>query len=281
MGMQIGDAGMSGGRADAGSGRANGANHPSPCAPVPSPGAGVAGFSRAPAVDSLESRVGTLRRLISIGMAGMLGACASVPKSDPAFAPISPNHYPQPAPAVNGAIYREGAGGLSLFADKRAFYPGDIITVLLSERTVAQTKKSTSASKSNEISIAAPTLLGAAPTYNGRNPLDNSLTTENKFSGSGDSDQSNSLTGSLTVTVAERLPNGNLLVRGEKLLRLNRSDEVIQIQGIVRPADIGPDNSVASSRVADARIVYTGRGELAQTNAQGWLSRFFNSVVMP
>ena len=79
----------------------------------------------------------------------------------------------------------------------------------------------------------------------------------------------------------ERLPNGNLLVRGEKLLRLNRSDEVVQIQGIVRPADINPDNSVASSRIGDARIVYTGRGELAQANAQGWLSRFFNSVVMP
>ena len=170
---------------------------------------------------------------------------------------------------------------MSLFADRRAYYPGDLITITLSERTVAQTRKSTSSSKTTGVSMAAPSVLGAPFTINGRDPLNTTINSENSFEGTGDSDQSNSLSGSVTVTVVDRLPNGNLVVRGEKLIRLNRSDEVVQIQGIIRPADIQTDNSVSSSRVADARIVYTGRGELAQTNAQGWLSRFFNSVVMP
>jgi len=222
-----------------------------------------------------------MKRVLLLALVASFAGCASAPKPDPAFAPLSMAAFPRPAPATDGALYREGSGGLSLFADRRAHYPGDLITITLSERTVAQTRKNTSASRSSEIGMSAPNVLGGPVTLNGRNPLETSISSENSFTGTGNSDQSNSLQGSVTVTVIDRYPNGNLLVRGEKLIRLNRSDEVVQIQGIVRPNDILPDNSVASSRVADARIVYTGRGELAQTNAQGWLSRFFNSPVMP
>ena len=93
--------------------------------------------------------------------------------------------------------------------------------------------------------------------------------------------QSNRLQGSVTVTVVQRLPNGNLVVQGAKNLRLNQGDELVQVQGIVRAADIFPDNTIPSSRVADARIVYGGRGPVAQSNAMGWLSRFFNSALTP
>lgn len=222
------------------------------------------------------------RLLLSLLPVAVLAGCASAPpKSDPAFAPIAASSYPQPAAPTNGAIYREGSGGLSLFADRRAHYPGDLITISLVENFNAQTSKTTSSSRSSGISLAAPSLLGAPLTANGRNLLDASVDSENTFEGSGNSNQSNRLQGSVTVTVVDRLPNGNLVIRGEKLLRLNQSDEVVQVQGIVRPADIGTDNAVLSNRVADARIVYTGRGALAQANAQGWLSRFFNSPVMP
>jgi len=220
-----------------------------------------------------------MRRILVIALIAAMAGCASAPKPDPAFSPLSSNAIPRPATPTDGAIFREGGGGLSLFADRRAFYPGDLITITLSERTVAQTRKSTNSSRASEIEMAAPNVLGAPVTINGRDPLSTTFSSENTFAGSGSSDQSNSLSGSVTVTVIDRLPNGNLLVRGEKLLRLNRSDEVVQIQGIVRPADIQPDNSVASSRVADARIVYTGRGEMAQANAQGWLSKFFSRVM--
>mgnify|MGYP006145924255 FL=1 len=83
------------------------------------------------------------------------------------------------------------------------------------------------------------------------------------------------------MTVVEVLPNGNLVVQGAKNLRLNQGDELVQVQGIVRAADIFPDNTIPSSRVADARIVYGGRGPVAQSNAMGWLSRFFNSALTP
>lgn len=225
------------------------------------------------------------RITLLIAILAALAGCASAPKPDPAFAPISAASIPRPAEPSSGAIFREGGGSLSLFADRRAYYPGDLITINLSERTVAQTRKTTSSSKTTAVAMSAPALAGnpvnLGSTLNPLDPFNNALSSENTFEGSGSSDQSNSLSGSVTVTVVDRYPNGNLLVRGEKLLRLNRSDEVVQIQGIVRAADIQTDNSVASNRVADARIVYTGRGELAQANAQGWLSRFFNSVVMP
>ena len=102
-----------------------------------------------------------------------------------------------------------------------------------------------------------------------------------KFGGSGDSTQSNQLAGTVTVTVVQDLGNGNLLVRGNKQLRLNQGDELVQIQGIVRVNDIGPDNRITSDRVGDAQIVYGGRGTLARSNAMGWLGRFFNSALFP
>ena len=115
----------------------------------------------------------------------------------------------------------------------------------------------------------------------GGRTLDSELSSSSEFAGKGDSSQSNRLDGSITVTVAERLPNGYLVVRGQKWIRLNQGNEHIQIQGIVRPADINPDNTVSSLRVADAQIAYSGRGSLAQANAQGWLSRFFQSAGFP
>ena len=78
--------------------------------------------------------------------------------------------------------------------------------------------------------------------------------------------------------MAKLFPNGTMLVRGQKALTLNRGDEFIQITGIVRPADISPDNRVPSTRVADAKIIYTGKGEIARASSQGWLQRFFTRI---
>lgn len=223
-----------------------------------------------------------LRAVVLLVALVAVGGCASQPefRPDPHYAPISAAAYPQPAPATSGAIYRTGSGGMALFDDNRARQPGDLLTITLSERTLAQSRSSTSTSKGSDIGISG-SIAGGAITLDGRDVLATTLAAEREFAGSGNSDQSNRLEGNLTVTVIDRLPNGNLLVRGEKLLRLNRADEVVQIQGIVRPTDIQQDNSVPSARVGDARIVYTGRGAMAAANAQGWLSRFFNSPVMP
>ena len=120
------------------------------------------------------------------------------------------------------------------------------------------------------------TFRGVAQTFNIDNQ--NNATT---FDGEGTSAQSNALTGSISVTVAKRLVNGNLLVRGQKWLTINQGREYVKIQGIVRPVDIGPDNTVASTMVADAVIAYGGTGTLADANTKGWLARFFDSKWMP
>ena len=94
-------------------------------------------------------------------------------------------------------------------------------------------------------------------------------------------DTPRSADGSITVTVVDRLANGNLVLQGEKWLTLNQGDEFIRIRGIVRPYDIGTDNTVTSDKIANARISYSGRGTLANTNRAGWLARFFNTPWMP
>lgn len=101
---------------------------------------------------------------------------------------------------------------------------------------------------------------------------------QNNFAGQGGATQSNALSGEITVTIAAVYPNGTMLVKGEKALTLNRGDEYIQISGLVRQADISPDNRIASTRVADAKIIYTGKGEIARASKQGWLQSFFSMI---
>jgi flagellar L-ring protein precursor FlgH len=111
--------------------------------------------------------------------------------------------------------------------------------------------------------------------------LDTTLTGSNTFDGEGSSSQSNSLVGSLTVTVMDVQANGNLVVQGDKSLKLNQGDEFVHISGVIRPADIATDNTVTSDKLADAHISYSGKGILDNSNRMGWLSRFFNSVFAP
>lgn len=183
-----------------------------------------------------------------------------------------------------GSIYAASAStgtrGMRLFQDNKAREVGDILTIVLVERTTSTTRAQTAVQKESGIGISAPVIGGIPATYNGT-PLSAEVEGSRTFAGGGDSQQSNRLDGTVTVTVVQELGNGNLLVSGEKKVRLNQGDEVVQVQGIVRTSDIGPDNRIPSDRVADARIVYGGRGTLARSNAMGWLGRFFNSAAFP
>jgi flagellar basal body L-ring protein FlgH len=96
----------------------------------------------------------------------------------------------------------------------------------------------------------------------------------------GQSGQSNALFGEISVTVMEIYPNGTMLVHGEKNVRINRGNEQVRVTGLVRAADISPDNRVPSTRVANADVQYVGRGEIARASRQGWLQRFF-SIISP
>lgn len=206
-----------------------------------------------------------------------------VKPNDPYYAPVlSPSQ--RPSTSTTGSLYRENMG-IDLFSDSKARRIGDIITIVLRERTVSSKSSNIEVTKDNEITI--PEAAGGAGTVLG-SPLSASnlslltdLTGEREFTGEADADQSNNLQGNITVTVVDVYPNGNLVVRGEKWLTLNRGDEYIRISGLVRPDDINPDNTVMSTKLANARISYAGRGVLADSQEMGWLSRFFNSPYWP
>ncbi|HEL2982641.1 flagellar basal body L-ring protein FlgH [Stenotrophomonas maltophilia] len=221
------------------------------------------------------------RTALACSLAALLGGCviAGDVRPYPAMAPIQPIMPPQAEPTA-GAIYAAGPT-LQLYSDRRARDVGDLLTITLLENTTAQTSANTATNKESNLSLGTPSILGAPVTLGGKDILSATAKGARDFTGKGNSAQSNRLQGNVTVTVVQRLPNGNLVVQGQKNLRLNQGDELVQVQGIVRPGDISADNTVPSSRVAEARIVYGGRGPVAQSNAMGWLSRFFNSGLTP
>lgn len=218
-----------------------------------------------------------------------LAACNTAPKRDPEFAAVRPP-LPPAQPDANGAIYQVGFD-YRLFEDVKARRVGDILTVVLEENTAASKDASTSIAKDNSTSVTNPTVLGASPQIDipGFIPLDNtsnlglnsSLESSTAFDGSGSSSQNNNLTGNITVSVVEVFPNGNMFVRGEKRVTLNQGNEYIRISGMVRPMDVLADNTVRSTQIADATIMYTGEGATNSANVMGWLAKFFISAVMP
>lgn len=225
--------------------------------------------------------IGKLRvnrtRLLLVLPVVLLAACAT-------RAPIDEDYpeFPEVVvpPAQNGAIYQAG-NDIALFENATARRVGDIVTIRLVESTNASKSSSTTTKKTSTAALTGPTIAGRPVTINGTEILAAGLDNQTAFDGQGDSSQSNKLVGQLSVTVAERLPNGNLLVRGQKWIAINQGKEYVRIQGIVRPIDINPDNSISSLKVADARISYGAKGALADANAPGLLSRFFNLPWLP
>lgn len=200
-------------------------------------------------------------------------------KPEHRFEPTTRVTPPQEA-RTDGAIYQAGRG-MDLFADLKARHVGDVLTIRLQESTNATKNAVTKTSKTTSLANTGPTLFGRTYTNNGVPLFNASLDGKHSFDGAGSSAQSNSLAGSLTVTVVDVQTNGNLTVQGEKSLKLNQGDEYVRIAGVVRPADIATDNTVTSDKIADARISYSGKGTVSNSNRMGWLARFFNSPVAP
>jgi flagellar L-ring protein precursor FlgH len=207
----------------------------------------------------------------------LLHGCATAPAYDN-FAATWPEELPRDQPA-NGAIYQAGYD-VPLFENAIAHRVGDTVTIILSESTAAQKSSSTTTSKDTEVDIPAP-VFGGSPLSIGGHEISASLENSRSFEGTGDSSLSNRLQGNITVTVAKRLSNGNLVVRGQKWIEINQGREFVRIQGVIRPLDIMPDNTIQSYKVADASIAYGARGALNDANRPGLLSRFFNSIWNP
>jgi len=213
-----------------------------------------------------------LRFLALFAIVFLLQGCATEPvdmvlRPSPEFQPVYPLASDRQKVATGG-IYSNRQSD-AWFGRGRNYQVGDIITVLLNESTQAARTQNTDVSREskNSLPTGLNTKIGAiSPLFNGIDLNNNS----NSSKGAGKADQKASLEGSVAVTVVEILANGNLMVRGEKKLGLTEGTEVIQVSGVIRPEDVGPNSTVQSRRLANAQIAYRGSGDLANATRAGW-----------
>jgi flagellar L-ring protein precursor FlgH len=180
----------------------------------------------------------------------------------------------------DGAIFQPDMAN-NLYSDVIARRVGDIITVNLLENTRATKSAGTSSSKETGVVVNPIIGLGGNALNLGGESIQLGMDSSRDFEGDSSTNQSNNLTGSISVTVLQVLANQNLLIRGEKWLTLNNGDEYIRLTGVVRPADVSPTNEIESSKIANARIQYSGTGSFSTTQREGWLSSFFSSEYWP
>jgi len=235
--------------------------------------------------------------LLIVSAFSVLSGCATQRLDhNPKYAPVRP-------PAIitsqqsTGSIYLT-KNNINLFETVKAHRVGDILTVVFDEKTTGKKETKTEDKKGMTVGLSNPTVFGKAVTTDSvtgnanadtgwgltnelLQALNTSIASNNDFKSKGKSEQKNSLTGNIGVTVVEVLPNGNLVIQGEKLVTINQGDEYIQLSGTVRSRDVGLDNKISSSYVANAQIVYSGVGLTHDSNSAGWGSRFFLSDVWP
>lgn len=215
-------------------------------------------------------------RLLLLSAAAMCTSACGGGQPGAGFAASLP---PLPAPGFesaprDGAIFHAANGYAGLHEGNRARSVGDVLTVLLLE-TVQSSKSATGRTdRAGSASITPP----SAGPLSFLNPEALKLAANGSFNGRGNAGQSASLNGALAVTIAEVRPNGTALVAGEKHMTLSQGREWVQFAGIVRLADVDANNTVLSTQIADARIIYSGNGAIQQASRPGWLSRFFGAI---
>lgn len=215
------------------------------------------------------------RSLLILGCL-LVSACTTVPPTN-VHQPMTARPVPrQENLAATGSIFQAGVSR-TLFEDRRARYVGDTMTISIAETTSASTKSNTKASRDTSISATAPTIRGLpGKSFQG---ISLSADAANSLDGKGEAAANNVFTGNITVTVIEVLPNGNLLVSGEKQVSIGAGTEYIRLSGIVNPYFINAANTISSAQVADARIEYKESGVISEAQVMGWLARFFLSFL--
>lgn len=224
-----------------------------------------------------------LKKLIALTVpvltvAVMSGCASPVPERMQKFSyePNYPVNIPTQSMPKNGSLYHAGES-MSLFNDSKAHRIGDIITINLTEKMNANKKDEASYDRSNEMSLGNPTIFGKTVKdvgVPGLSTLASGVTSENAFSGKSNVKQNSSLSGAIAVTVVEVIPNGNLVIRGEKWITIHDGEEVVRFAGIIRPQDITPDNTIDSQKVADVRIIYKDTGVSGDNARQGAVGQF-------
>jgi flagellar L-ring protein precursor FlgH len=209
----------------------------------------------------------------------LVAGCAYAPRPEPLVQqPMTARPVPQQQLPVRtaGAIYQEGRSGL-LFEDRRPRHVGDILTIVVTEKADASKASATSASRNGKVQedlSVMPKLLGGL--FRNQNA---SLSGANALDAKGGANAANSFNAVITVTVVDVMPNGNLVVSGEKQMLINQGTEYIRFSGVVNPQTVVGTNTVLSTQVADARIEYSAKGFINEAQTMGWLQRFFLNVL--
>ncbi|ODT38503.1 MAG: hypothetical protein ABS55_00520 [Lautropia sp. SCN 70-15] len=228
---------------------------------------------------------------LSIAAAALLLAGCAATTSVPKVAVLEPTTMrPEPTtaslaaqaaartPLPNGAIYHPSSFR-GLFEDRRARLPGDLLTIQIQEKTSARSSANSAVDRSGKVEGSIAQLPFVSPTSSLIPKLGLSGQSENSFQGKGQTGADNAFAGTITVTVVEVLPNGNLVVSGEKQIGINQNVEVLRFSGVVNPATVLAGNVVSSTQVADARLEVRGRGDIDRAQTVGWLARFFLSFL--
>jgi flagellar L-ring protein precursor FlgH len=223
-------------------------------------------------ISALIKSFNLMRLTTAACVVGGLSACSSVPSANMSHSPQFEPVYPiaaAPAKPATGAIY-VGRQSDSWFGKSKSFQVGDVITVLLNESSQASRTQNGSITRESKNDMVPTGLAnwgkGVGGWMNGIKMDGSSMSNK----GTGAADQQANLTGSVAVSVVEVMPNGNLVLRGEKQLALTEGSEIIQVAGIIRPDDVAPNNTVQSRRLANAQIAYRGSGDLANATKAGW-----------
>ena len=217
-----------------------------------------------------------MKKLIFIVSILFINGCATYVEevNNKQFKPLTPSfeEFNRENPS-NGAIFSTSSPGLFFFY-LRAKKVGDILSVTLSETFSSNKAVTNSSGKTDTIGAeVGPT--GILRNFAG---LGGSASKTNSFSGSMATNQSNSLSGTLSATVVRVFPNGNLEIKGQKKLRITEGTEYIRLSGIIRPQDISTTNSVSSAKIAEAQIEYVGAGILDSATKPGWGSKIFRAI---
>ena len=217
-----------------------------------------------------------MKNLIFISILFFVNGCSTYIEeaNNKHFTPLTPSfeEFNKDEPS-NGSIYSTSSAGL-FSSDRRAKKVGDILSVTLSETFSSNKAVTNSSGKTDNIGVeVGPT--GILRNFAG---LGGSASKTNSFSGSMATNQSNSLSGTLSATVVRVFPNGNLEIKGQKKLRITEGTEYIRLTGIIRPQDISTSNSVSSAKIAEAQIEYVGAGILDSASKPGWGSAFFRAI---
>lgn len=231
-----------------------------------------------------------MKRLVSFALGLCLAATASGCGPNH-VAPFTPRHriykpgaYAQRTASArpsNGSLFSDAHGGW--LEDTRAVRVGDFVVIHIDEQANANGSATTSLSKESEGTAGASAMVGLIPAIKKAYPdVDTQKLVEyaskSGFSGSGDTARNGELSGRIAVRVIDEMPNGDLYLEGTKVVLINNEEYHLYVSGLVRPADIAKDNSIASSRIADAQVEFTGRGDLADQQRKGWGVRLIDAI---